>query len=136
SQLSLDCEIAICSSSGWAHGARVAGRKVVYCHSPARWLYQTSRYLGTSGAIRRVTVEVLRRPLERWDKRAAASAVRYLVNSTAVKERVRTIYGIDAEVLAPPPALTPAGPREPVEGIEPGFFLCVSRLLPYKNVDA
>src|SRR5205085_8173767 len=40
SQLSLDCEIAICSSSGWAHGARVAGRKVVYCHSPSSWLFQ------------------------------------------------------------------------------------------------
>jgi len=36
----------------------------------------------------------------------------------------------------PPPALTPEGPRRPVTGVSPGFVCCVSRLLPYKNVDA
>ena len=38
--------------------------------------------------------------------------------------------------MPPPPALTPDGDSEPLAGIEPGFALCVSRLLPYKNVDA
>jgi glycosyltransferase involved in cell wall biosynthesis len=72
----------------------------------------------------------------RWDKRAAASADRYLANSTIVAERIGRVYGIDADVLPPPPAVTPDGPSVPVEGVEPGFALCVSRLLPYKNVDA
>src|ERR671923_1711210 len=40
SRMRVDAEVAVCSSSGWAHGARVRGRKVVYCHTPARWLYQ------------------------------------------------------------------------------------------------
>ena len=79
---------------------------------------------------------VLRPALERWDRRAAASADRYLANSSAVAERIRRIYGLDAEVLPPPPALEPAGATEPVDGLEPGFVLCVSRLLPYKNLDA
>ena len=32
----------VCSTSGWAHGLRATERttKVVYCHNPARWLYQ------------------------------------------------------------------------------------------------
>jgi glycosyltransferase involved in cell wall biosynthesis len=34
------------------------------------------------------------------------------------------------------PALTREGPTEPADELEPGFFLCVSRLLAYKNVDA
>ena len=38
--------------------------------------------------------------------------------------------------MPPPPAITPDGPAEAIEGVEPGFMLCVSRLLPYKNVDA
>jgi glycosyltransferase involved in cell wall biosynthesis len=45
-------------------------------------------------------------------------------------------YGIAAEVVAPPVALDPLGKRRPVAGIEPGFTLCVARLLSYKNIDA
>ncbi len=46
SALHLHNPVVVCSSSGWAHGVHVEGRKVVYCHTPARWLYQTDRYLG------------------------------------------------------------------------------------------
>ena len=45
SSLRISADVVICSSSGWAHGARVEGRKIVYCHTPARWLYQSDRYL-------------------------------------------------------------------------------------------
>ena len=41
---------------------------------------------------------------------AAASADAYLANSTVVAERIRSIYGIEAEVVPPPPAITPDGP--------------------------
>jgi glycosyltransferase involved in cell wall biosynthesis len=136
SRLRVDADIAVCSSSGWAHGAAVRGRKVVYCHTPARWLYQTDRYLGGRGGAARLAVGMLGVPLRRWDRRAARSADRYLANSTVVRDRIRAVYGIDAELLPPPPALGPDGPVRPVDGLEPGFFLCVSRLLPYKNVDA
>jgi glycosyltransferase involved in cell wall biosynthesis len=136
SRLHVDEDVVICSSSGWAHGAHVTGRKIVYCHSPARWLYQPETYLRGQGGARRGAAGVLRPALERWDRRAAASAERYLANSIAVGDRIRRIYGLEAEVVPPPPALAPAGATVPVEGLEPGFFLCVSRLLPYKNLDA
>ena len=84
----------------------------------------------------RAVAGALRPALVRWDKRAAASADTYLANSSVVAGRIRELYGIEAEVLPPPPALTPDGPAEPVDGLEPGFALCVARLLPYKNVDA
>ena len=136
SRLRLDEEIVICSSSGWAHGTYVSGRKIVYCHTPARWLFQPERYLRGRGLALRATASCLRPALEHGDRRAAASADRYLANSSAVAERIRRIYGLDAEVLPPPPALGPGGPTNPVVGLEPGFVLCVSRLLPYKNLDA
>jgi glycosyltransferase involved in cell wall biosynthesis len=135
SGLRLGEDVVVCSSSGWAHGARVAGRKIVYCHTPARWLYQAERYLRGRGLLLRAAARTLRPALERWDRRAAASADCYLANSSAVAERIRRIYGLEAEVLPPPPAVGPTGAAEPVE-VEPGFVLCVSRLLPYKNVDA
>jgi glycosyltransferase involved in cell wall biosynthesis len=136
SRLRIPAEFAVCSSSGWAHGARVAGRKVVYCHAPARWLYQTSRNLGDAGVGSRAALAALRQPLERWDRKAASSAHRYLANSSWIAREIGRTYGIDAEVVHPPVAIDIDAPRQAVDGIEPGYVLCVSRLLPYKNVDA
>lgn len=136
-RLRIEADVAVCSSSGWAHGAVVSGRKVVYCHAPARWLYQPDRYLGSRPAPgARTALRLLRRHLLAGDRRAAASADRYLANSTLVRSRLADLYGVEAEVVPPPPALAPAGPTRPLAGLEPGFVLCVSRLLPYKNVDA
>ena len=136
SRLEVKADVVVCSSSGWAHGAHTAGRKIVYCHTPARWLYQTDRYLRESGPAQRVVLAALRPLLVRWDSAAAQTADRYIANSTVVAERIARVYGLDAEVVPPPPALTSNGQSTAIDGIEPGYFLCVSRLLVYKNVDA
>lgn len=136
SHLRICADVVVCSSSGWAHGARVEGRKIVYCHTPARWLYQADRYLRGRARPVHAAAGLLRSRLERWDKRAAASADSYLANSTVVAERIESLYGLEAEVVPPPPAITPEGPVDALAGVEPGFVLCVSRLLSYKNVDA
>ncbi len=136
SRLHVEAEVVLCSSSGWAHGARVSGRKVVYCHTPARWLYQSDRYLAGSSRSSAAVLAALAPALRRWDRRAAASANRYLVNSNAVRARVADLYGIDADVVPPPVDIETDGPREAPADVEPGFLLCVSRLLAYKNVDA
>jgi len=52
-----------------------------------------------------------------------------------VRDRITRTYGIDAQVLPPPHSADPDGSLQPVEGMEPGAWLMVSRLLPYKNVD-
>lgn len=138
----IDADILLTSSSGWAHGIPTTGRKIVYCHAPARWLYQSDRYAGAeqgrsarSLAIGAIT-GVLGRRLRDWDARAAHSADRYLVNSTVIKTAVADVYGIDAEVLPPPPASLAVGAAPiPVAEVEHPFVLCVARLMPYKNVD-
>jgi glycosyltransferase involved in cell wall biosynthesis len=133
----IDADVVVCSTSGWAHGVRASGRKLVYCHNPARWLYQREEYLGAGAGVARTVLAPLRPALARWDKHAALSADRYLVNSSAVRDRVRAAYGIEARVLPPPARLTPDGPiSRGIDGIAPGFLLCISRLLRYKNVDA
>lgn len=151
----IDADVLLASSTGWAHGFPTDGRKIVYCHAPARWLYQRDRYLGVGKAGESLSqranrlvatglLGALTGPLQAWDRRAAHSAHVYLANSTVTREAVRAAYGIDAEVVPPPPALTPDGEhRRPMtmdvlgetRGGQGGFFLCVARLLPYKNVD-
>lgn len=140
SRLRVDADVLVASSSGWAHGIRTTGRKLVYCHAPARWLYQAETYLGgaTSGSAKGRALAVLTPWLRRWDQRAAASADRYLVNSNVVRGHVRAAYGLDADVLAPPFGLRAGDPQEPhpdlVDWADEGYHLIVSRLLPYKNV--
>ena len=135
----IDADVVLCSSSGWAHGVRTSGTKIVYCHTPARWLYQTQRYVGRDGgslrSLRLAAAYGLRAPLQAWDRRAAATADKYLANSRVVQDRVRELYGLQAELVPPPVSIDINGPETAVREVEPGFLLCVSRLLPYKNVD-
>src|SRR5882757_4232506 len=42
--MSVDADIVLTSTSGWAHGFRTRGRKLAYCYSPAKWLYLTDKY--------------------------------------------------------------------------------------------
>lgn len=145
----VDADVVVTSSSGWAHGFSTNGRKLVHCHSPARWLYLSDMYLGDdSGLLKRAFLSAASARLRSWDLRAAKSADRYLAVSTAVQQRISNAYGIDADVLWSPVAMTRNAATEPIPALlrwlaadgetDPAgaFDLCVSRLLPYKNVDA
>jgi len=137
SSLRVDADLVLCSSSGFAHGVRTNGRKVVYCYTPPRWLYdEAGTYLAgwpaPVVALARATGPILRH----WDKRAAATADLYLTSSFAVRERINQTYNIEAMVVAPPIRPLAGGKKRIVPGVEGGFILCVSRLLAYKNVEA
>ncbi len=136
SRLRVDADVTICSTTGWAHGVQTSGAKVLYVHNTARWLYQRDEYLANLPGRARCMLAPLAPSLRRWDRRAAASADVVLVNSAVTQTRVREHWGRDAEILRPPPGLSVDGPSQPVAGLEPGFLLTVSRLLPYKRVDS
>ncbi len=145
----VDADVVVTSSSGWAHGFKTDGHKLVHCHSPARWLYLSDMYLGEdSGLLKRAVLAATSGRLRAWDRRAALSCDRYLAVSTVVQQRIADAYGISADVLPSPVAMSRNSATEPVPEVvqwladdgerDPGeaFYLCVSRLLPYKNVDA
>lgn len=130
-----DVDVVICSSSGWAHGIPTDAPKIVYCHNPARWLYQPQDYALTQSPHIRAVMHGLRPALQRWDRRAASGATRYLVNSTVVQRRVLDTYGIKADVLPPPVSIEAKAEQSPPREAEPGFFLVVGRARGYKNVE-
>jgi glycosyltransferase involved in cell wall biosynthesis len=137
SRMRVDADVVLCSSSGWAHGVSATGPKVVYCYNPPRWVYQQDQYLRPGPSLARVAAPLARRPLAALDRKAAATAVTYLTSSSVVADRIRSAYRVDATVLPPPPAITPSTTvPTAVPGIDPGYLLVVSRLLPYKNLDA
>lgn len=123
-------QVVVSSSSGWAHGVRTAPESlhVVYCHTPARWLYRPEEHLGRS--LGPVLLGPLLGPLRHWDQAAARRADVYLANSEQVRRRIREVYGRESQVVYPPVDVerfvpSPRGDR----------LLVISRLLPYKRVD-
>ena len=67
-------DTVLVSTTGFAHGVKTPPncRKVVYCHSPARFLYLADDYLGGRWwrSPRGIVLKVLTPPLRRWDRRA------------------------------------------------------------------
>lgn len=145
SSMFVDADVVLTSSSGWAHGFRTHGHKLVHCHTPER--YGHEEYLGEgAGFPRYLAHKAMSRYLRQWDNRAAASCEKYLAVSSVVQQRIADVYGIEAGVLPPPVTMSDDDPVDPLPDAVhwlseawsdgAGFFLCVARLLPYKNVDA
>jgi len=138
SSMKIDAELVIVSSSGWAHGMRTRGIKLAYTYAPARWLYEGDRYLGDSTRWIRLGLNILRPALIWWDRRAHRTVDKHIAISSLTRDKLKSQYGVEAPILGAPHRYglddsrkisehNPAGPR--------GYFLTVSRLLPYKNVD-
>jgi glycosyltransferase involved in cell wall biosynthesis len=123
-------DVVISSTSGWAHGVRTApgSLHIVYCHTPARWLYRTDEHLGAS--VGPLLMRPLTPGLRRWDRRAAAHADLYVANCKQVQDRIRMVYGRESTVVYPPVDVERFSARPRGERL-----LVISRLLPYKRVD-
>lgn len=142
-RMTIDADLTIVSTSGWAHAFPVSGRKLVYCHSPARWLYLADEYLGANPltSLKGTALAALQPSLVRWDQNAARTADRYLSNSSLVSRRIKRVYGFSVAPLFPPGGVETTGAQLPIPEAAQwaespsAFHLIVSRLMPYKNVD-
>ncbi|MGP8008173.1 MAG: glycosyltransferase [Acidimicrobiales bacterium] len=135
SAMQVEADLVVCSTSGWAHGVSGTGRRLLYVHNAARWLYQTDDYLARQPRVVRSAAHALGAPLRRWDRAHGRSADLVLANSETVRQRLARHWGVDAQVLYPPHGADIGAGREPVPGLEPGYLLAVSRLVPHKRVD-
>lgn len=140
--LKVPAHVAVVSTTGWAHGFKFTGEKLVYCHSPARWLYLRDQYLGDEkkNSVIGVGLRVINPLLRFWDQRAAARSEHYVANSTAIQERIARVYGKDVPIIFPPYSGGATRVEEPIAGLQEftaagDYFLLVSRLMSYKNVD-
>ena len=109
--------------------------KVVYCHTPARWIHDAGVYMAGYGLAVRLAAGVLRPPLGVLDRRAMRSADQVLANSHQIASEIADVYDIEATVVAPCSTLDLDGGVEPIGGVEPGFFVVPVRPLAYKRLD-
>lgn len=133
-------DLILSNKSGFCHGirSRRGERKAVhvcYCLTPTRflWLYEQYREREQIGNLLDLGLKPLLALLRRWDYAAAQRVDYFIAISTAVQERIRTIYDRDSVVVHPPVdtlRFTP-DPSAPVGN----YYLVVSRLIPYKRID-
>ena len=132
-----DADFVIADSSAWSHHAAPAADVpfVVYCHSPARFLYGDAEYLDAQPLSR--LLGRLSEPMFAWlrrqDRAAAQRPDRILANSAAVRDRIQRVWGREADVVHPPTDTTRFRPKTP-PNVQP-WFLVVSRLVPHKWID-
>lgn len=103
---------------------------VCYCHTPMRYAWLPDTDAGAAGILSSLGLRILRRRLQRMDFASSRRPHAYAANSTAVRERIRRFYGRDSVVIHPP---VEVNDFDPDLEKEPGLFLWVHRLVPYKH---
>lgn len=130
-------DLVLSSSSGWAHATRAPGAfHLCYCYTPARWLYQTDRYLAEGGPLPTWSARALKpvfSSLRRWDQAAAQRPDAYVAMTSRFAQRIRETYGREAHVVPPPVDMNRIVPT--ASSMDPPYFLVVARLLGYRRVD-
>ncbi len=133
-------DLVLSNKSGFCHGVRTRNgpRKalhVCYCLTPTRflWLYDQYRQREQIGGLLDLGLRPLLALLRRWDYAAAQKVDHFIAISSAVQERIRTIYDRDSVVVHPPVDTHRFSPDPSVPVGD--YYLIVSRLIPYKRID-
>lgn len=131
-------DLVVSSSYAVSKGVLTGPRQkhLSYVHSPMRYawdlqhqyLRETKLGAGVLGWLARWQLSRLRI----WDQRTAHGVDRMLANSHFVAQRIRKAYGRQSEVLYPPVNLERLTLGERKEA----YYVTVSRMVPYKRIDA
>ena len=124
-------DLVVSSTTAWAKGVivRPGAVHVCYVNTVSRFVFDAERYVG--GLRAGMLARPLLARLAAWDVRAAQRPTRLVANSRNVAERIRRWYGRDADVL-PCPVDVDRFTQGAGNG---GYYVVVSRLLPYKRID-
>ena len=72
------------------------------------------------------------RYLQRWGIRSSERVDYFVANSNNVARKIKNIYGRESEVIYPPVDIERF---QLGEFLDPGYYLIVSALVPYKRID-
>lgn len=108
-------------------------RHICYCLTPTRFVWDLENYVQREqvGAIARRLAKPLLGWLQRWERSAAQRVSAFVAISGEIRSRIKRLYGRDSTVIYPPvntSRFVPASSHD-------GYFLIVSRLIPYKRID-
>ncbi len=131
-------DVVLSITSAEAKGVITTPHQLHICYllTPTRYLWSHSaEYAGSGllGWLRRCGMAALRR----WDQMAASRPDKIIAISAAVAARCEQYYHRQVDAVIYPPVETDYFSTHPdtCTHPEPGYFLTVSRLVPYKRVD-
>ena len=109
---------------------------ICYCYSPPRYLWDRQEDYANSaemgGSVGRFVFNRVAPYVREFDLEASKRVTHFIGISEFVRQRIRTSYGREAEVIYPPVALD----EFRVSGEKPeDFHLVISQLVPYKRID-
>jgi len=131
-------DMVISSAHAFAKGVRTLPWQyhLCYCYTPMRYAWaMEGEYLRDFGLAGSPVAWLAKRELARlrhWDRESASRVTDLVAISRHVAGRIREAYGREAPVIYPPvdvDAFTLRMEKDP-------FYVVVSRLTPYKRVDA
>ncbi|MGP6157818.1 MAG: glycosyltransferase [Vulcanimicrobiaceae bacterium] len=124
-------DLVISSTTAWAKGVHVrpGATHVCYINTVSRFTFAYDSYVGGFFGAKLARPAIAR--LVAWDRSAARRPTAFVANSRNVAERVERYYGRKAYVLHCPVDVE----RFSVGDGSGGYYLVVSRLLPYKRVE-
>ncbi len=128
-----DYDIVISVTSEAAKGILTSPKTIhiCYCLTPTRYLWSGyEEYFPYQ--LQRILACPFIYYLRRWDKAAAQRPDAFVAISKEVQERIKKYYGRESTVIYPPLTL---GETNSLEDTKlHGYFLIVSRLVPYKKI--
>ena len=131
-------DLIVSSESGPIKGIRKppGSRHVCYCHTPMRYLWDCwDEYYRRASLPGKAAMRLFTPPLRRADLKSAESVDLFVANSRFVADRIKRIYGRDAEVVHPPVDVAFfSAATEPPAGGEP-YYLYAGAKVQYKRLD-
>jgi glycosyltransferase involved in cell wall biosynthesis len=128
-------DLIVSSCCGYSKGLkrRRGAVHVCYCHNPMRWVWRFQDYMAQEkfGNVTKAALDFMVKGLKNWETRAASRPDYYIANSHIVAERLKSAFGVEAEVIEPPIVTSRFKLRRDTED----YYLILSRLVPYKRID-
>jgi glycosyltransferase involved in cell wall biosynthesis len=130
-------DVVLSMSSAWSKSVltRPDTCHICYCLSPMRFAWSFLDYAAGERFSRLQPVLLpLLMALRAWDVASATRVDHFIGISTHINQRIRKYYRREAALIHPPVDTTPL--THAVSGAgDDGYFLVVSRLVPYKRID-
>lgn len=142
-----DLVISVTSEAAKGIITKPTTKHICYCLTPTRYLWSGYEEYFRNPVLRNISKPAVSY-LRRLDKIAAQRPDGFIAISEEVKQRIKKYYNRESEVVYPPIGLANGNPSAPIES-DPagkkmshikrrnrgGYFLVVSRLVPYKKID-
>lgn len=131
-----DYDLILSNKSGFIHGlkTRPGQKHLCYCLAPTRYAWSFDAYAEREQLS--PTLKLALRPvvaaLRRWDHAAAQQVDAFCAISTDIQQRIRTFYGRESHIIAPP---VDTDRFQPIDSPSADYYFIVSRLIPYKRID-